>query len=266
MQIEPVVPEVAPADVVEARAITDKVRAAMREHLRSGAALARTVRRAHRARVWIALGHCSWEEYARCEFGVSRSTAYRLLDMATVLGDLDAAAIELGMSPIGDILELSRQQAREIKGRLPDVRSALTAALAGRDVSALDAAGTAQLVSAAVDRVRRASTQRQTPAELAADDPSIGHTADTGVQRPSAQDFSELVLREMVGVQTGIGRARALIENHSSEYPDDRGARLANMCRAARASLGVMLDLIVSSNPGLSEAALQALLDEDDQL
>jgi hypothetical protein len=119
--------EAGPADAAEARAITEQVRAAMEEHVRSGIELARAVRRAHSARVWIALGHETWEAYARAEFGVSRASAYRLLDMATVLDQLDAAAGALGLSPLGDTLTITRQEAREIKGRVPEVAAALAA-------------------------------------------------------------------------------------------------------------------------------------------
>ncbi|MGW2869932.1 hypothetical protein [Kitasatospora sp. NPDC001225] len=40
------------------------------------------MRAAHRARVWTALGYGGWAAYASTEFGVSRSTSYRLLDLA----------------------------------------------------------------------------------------------------------------------------------------------------------------------------------------
>lgn len=39
-------------------------------------------RAAHWARVWTALGYGGWAAYASKEFGVSRSTADRLLDLA----------------------------------------------------------------------------------------------------------------------------------------------------------------------------------------
>jgi hypothetical protein len=162
MTIEPFsTPERRPAaDAAEARAITEGVRDALREHARTGILLARRVRRAHAARVWTALGYPSWEAYARAEFGVSRASAYRLLDMAVVLDQLDQAVADLGMSPFGDILEITRQQAREIKGRMPEVAAVLAGLLAKRGPG-LEPAAVAELLSAAVDKVRKTPPRRE---------------------------------------------------------------------------------------------------------
>ncbi|WP_445528106.1 hypothetical protein [Streptomyces cyslabdanicus] len=40
---------------------------------RSVAVLAARVRNAHAARVWLPLGHASWEAYCQTEFGISRA-------------------------------------------------------------------------------------------------------------------------------------------------------------------------------------------------
>ncbi|MFJ1930446.1 MULTISPECIES: hypothetical protein [unclassified Streptomyces] len=61
---------------------------------RSVAVLAARVRAAHAARVWLPLGHSSWESYCRAEFGVSRAQTYRLLDVARAyLSDTEAADV-----------------------------------------------------------------------------------------------------------------------------------------------------------------------------
>ncbi|WP_037650246.1 hypothetical protein [Streptomyces flavidovirens] len=162
MTIEPFsTPERRPAaDAAEARAITEGVRDALRVHARTGIVLARRVRRAHAARVWTALGSPSWEAYARAELGVSRASAYRLLDMAVVLDQLDQAVTDLGMSPFGDILEITRQQAREIKGRVAEVAAVLADLLAERGPG-LEPAAVARLLSAAVDKVRKTPPRRE---------------------------------------------------------------------------------------------------------
>lgn len=61
---------------------------------------------------------------------MSRASAYRLFDMSVVLDQLDQAVADLGISPVGDILEVTRQPAREIKGRVPEVAVVLADLLA----------------------------------------------------------------------------------------------------------------------------------------
>jgi hypothetical protein len=58
---------------------------------RSVATLAARVRHAHAARIWLPLGHNSWEAYCAVEFGVSRAQAYRLLDVARSLAAIHDA-------------------------------------------------------------------------------------------------------------------------------------------------------------------------------
>lgn len=48
-------------------------------------------RDAHAARVWLPLGHSSWESYCAAEFGISRAQAYRLLDVARSLAAIHGA-------------------------------------------------------------------------------------------------------------------------------------------------------------------------------
>lgn len=69
----------------QARDMTAGLRAAMDDVRRSVAVLAARVRDAHAARVWLLLGHSSWESYCAAEFSISRAQAYRLLDVARSL-------------------------------------------------------------------------------------------------------------------------------------------------------------------------------------
>lgn len=64
--------------------------------------------RAHEGRAWSALGYESWRDYAMAEFGMSQSHAYRLLDQARVVRDIEAAS----SSPIGELP--NEGQAREL--------------------------------------------------------------------------------------------------------------------------------------------------------
>ncbi|MFD5372694.1 hypothetical protein [Streptomyces sp. NPDC127103] len=74
-----------------ARELTAGLREAMDDVRRSVAVLAARVRDAHAARVWVPLGHSSWESYCRAEFGISRAQAYRLLDVARALAAIHGA-------------------------------------------------------------------------------------------------------------------------------------------------------------------------------
>ncbi|MDK0524877.1 hypothetical protein [Streptomyces sp. ML-6] len=74
-----------PLTAALAREITAGLREAMDDVRRSAAVLA--------TRVWVPLGHSSWESYCRVEFGISRTQAYRLLDIAHALAAIhDAVA------------------------------------------------------------------------------------------------------------------------------------------------------------------------------
>ncbi|MGO4636098.1 hypothetical protein AB4225_35045 [Streptomyces sp. 2RAF24] len=63
---------------------------------RSVAVLAARVRAARTVRVWMPLGHGSWESYCAAEFGISRAQAYRLLDVARALGAIHETATAAG--------------------------------------------------------------------------------------------------------------------------------------------------------------------------
>ncbi|SCF89946.1 hypothetical protein GA0115259_1044411, partial [Streptomyces sp. MnatMP-M17] len=80
-----------PLSTAQAREMTVGLREAMDDVRRSVAVLAARVRDAHAARVWLPLGHGSWESYCRAEFGISRAQAYRLLDVARALAAIHGA-------------------------------------------------------------------------------------------------------------------------------------------------------------------------------
>ncbi|MEU7087991.1 hypothetical protein [Streptomyces achromogenes] len=80
-----------PLTAARAREMTAGLREAMDDVRRSVAVLAARVRDAHAARVWVPLGHGSWESYCAAEFGISRAQAYRLLDVARSLSAIHGA-------------------------------------------------------------------------------------------------------------------------------------------------------------------------------
>ncbi|MFE2247949.1 hypothetical protein [Streptomyces lavendulae] len=80
-----------PLTAARAREMTAGLREAMDDVRRSVAVLDARVRDTHAARVWLPLGHSSWESYCRAEFGISRAQAYRLLDVARPLAAMHGA-------------------------------------------------------------------------------------------------------------------------------------------------------------------------------
>ncbi|MCF3184747.1 hypothetical protein IPZ70_33135 [Streptomyces polychromogenes] len=158
-----------PLTAARAREMTTGLREAMDDVRRSVAVLAARVRDAHAARVWLPLGHSSWESYCAAEFGISRAQAYRLLDVARALAaihgavaagpetsrtrDTDpgaAAALDYG---------LSQRALIAVSGRTDAVAEIITrrlATLAHSGLQALDAATVRAVVRRAVRDVRTA--------------------------------------------------------------------------------------------------------------
>jgi hypothetical protein len=130
-----------PLTTVRGREMTAGLREAMDDARRSVAVLAARVPNAHTARVWLPLGHISWESYCDAEFGSSRAQAYRLLDVArsltAILGAVAAgtetsrtrysapaaaAALDYGLSQRALVQRLQPQRRR--RGAAPPPRRA----------------------------------------------------------------------------------------------------------------------------------------------
>ncbi|MGW5401395.1 hypothetical protein [Streptomyces sp. NPDC003952] len=175
--VEPARP---PLTAARAREMTAGLREAMDDVRRSVAVLAARVRDAHAARVWIPLGHSSWESYCRVEFAVSRAQAYRLLDVAralTAIHDAVTAGPETSRTrdtdpgaPAALDYGLSQRALIAVSGRSDTVAELITrrlAALAHSGLQALDEPAVRAVVRQAVRDVRTAPPPP--PAEPSAD-------------------------------------------------------------------------------------------------
>lgn len=100
----------------EARTLTQRINATAGD-------LCLLLLEAHERQAWRALGYSSWTEYATEELNISRSYAYRQLDLGRVTLALAAAVTGDDMSPNGDTagVHLTEIAAREIKPLLPEV-------------------------------------------------------------------------------------------------------------------------------------------------
>ena len=158
-----------PLTVAQARQVTAGLREAMDDVRRSVAVLAARVRDAHAARVWLPLGHSSWESYCAAEFDISRAQAYRLLDVARALTAIHgavAAGTDLSRTRDRDPAAataldygLSQRALIAVSGRRGDVAELITrrlATLAHSGLKALDEATVRAVVRQAVRDVRTA--------------------------------------------------------------------------------------------------------------
>jgi len=126
-----------PVDATAARQLTGELQQAIHGAHQALAHLADRVRAAHQGRVWIALGYTGWGTYAEAELRMSRSQAYRLLEIATTLGTLNRAAANAGaVSPAGDTAPalwdfgLSQRALRDVADQADRIAEDLAAALA----------------------------------------------------------------------------------------------------------------------------------------
>lgn len=158
-----------PLTAARAWEMTAGLREAMDDVRRSVAVLAARVHDAHAARVWLPLGHSSWESYCQVEFGISRAQAYRLLEVARSLAaihDAVTAGPELSRTRDTDpgaaaALDygLSQRALIDVSGRTDAVTELITrrlAALAHGGLQALDEPTVRAVVRQAVRDVRPA--------------------------------------------------------------------------------------------------------------
>lgn len=96
-------------DADEARTLTEEIRSTVeRLHM--------LLLHAYEGQAWAALGYTSWRAYATAEFALSQSHAYRLLDQARVVREIEADSD----SPIGETPNVPNEaQAREL-ARAPE--------------------------------------------------------------------------------------------------------------------------------------------------
>jgi len=150
-----------PVDAARARELTEQLRTAIEDVRAAVLVLARRVRTAHQARVWTVLEYPSWPAYALAEFGIGRSTAYRLLDLAAVAEAIeDTVQRELGVSHAWDStdLVLPVRAVVDLKGRTAEltdlIAERLTDAHQDAGGTVLPAKAVGGIVAAAVAEVR----------------------------------------------------------------------------------------------------------------
>ncbi|MFJ8623521.1 hypothetical protein ACIRD3_11830 [Kitasatospora sp. NPDC093550] len=195
------------ADAAEARRLTDELRAAVADPRTSALVLTRAVRAAHRGRVWTALGFPTWGAYAMAELGLSRPTAYRLLDLAAVAEAIEEAVEREAGPPLSHVWDswpvLSVQAVVDLRGRLAELTDLIAERLARVRVEAGDAPLDAALVGAAVADAVTELRER----------PDVPPIDLQGVRTPEGHDveaWRALVARGLGAQQRMLGGFREL--------------------------------------------------------
>lgn len=109
----------------------------------------RLLSKAHETHAYLALDYLTFEEYVEVEFEMSKSQAYRLLDKARIVADLNAGMIAAswnvsdGESPMGDIPERHARELVPLAGDPEKVAEAYVEAVEnaeaeGRNVTSAD--------------------------------------------------------------------------------------------------------------------------------
>ncbi|MEZ0094971.1 hypothetical protein [Streptacidiphilus sp. EB129] len=234
-----------PVDAMAARQLTGELQQAIHGAHQALAHLADRVRAAHRGRVWIALGHTGWGTYAEAELRMSRSQAYRLLEIATTLDTFNRAAASAGaMSPTGDTelalwdFGLSQRALRDVAGHADRIAEAIAAALTddGPDRRA-DPDAVRDLVHQVVEAARHPAPPPQIP------DTSKNFTdTDTDVD-PADVASLRAVVDQLVAIQ---GRLGVLALEIAPAYLTDAQARDGGLDRLAN-DIGIEIEHLLAA-------------------
>lgn len=122
-----------PLSEEEARDITETIRSTTN-------VLYILIKRAHAGKAWEALGYSSFQAYVREEFSMSRSYAYKLLNQATVIEAIQAAA------PEGTEVYVTEHASRSLKNALPELVAEIEERTEG-----LDPESATQIVQEAIE-------------------------------------------------------------------------------------------------------------------
>lgn len=146
-----------PLNESEARELTERIR-------NTTNLLWVLIKRAHAGKAYTALGYTSFQEYAKAEFDISRSYAYKLLNQANVIEAIESVA------PEGTTFTLTSGQAADIKPVLPELLATIEERTAGASPSE---------AGAMIEEVMREDLERRrAAAEEEQDDAERGYTGE----------------------------------------------------------------------------------------
>lgn len=195
----------------EARKLTDDIKGAA-ERVWS------LLLEAHERKAWSALGYATWADYVGAEFDMSRGHAYRLIDQARVIRE-----IEQVVSPYGDTtVSLPEATARDIKPHLASVTEGIKKKLAEEATApAPDRVQeiVAEVITEERDKAKARAEDREAMRDLAAAAKAAGVDDDEDRVRQRGE-FSRLCrdLSNLPEPAAFIGRQREfLTERHIAQ-------------------------------------------------
>lgn len=171
---------------VAARELTERIKSAVE-------GVWRLVCYANESKAYAALGYGTFADYVKAEFGMSARHAYRLIDQAVVIREIEAAVADVthgshvAVSPMGDTangdtrVHLSEREARDLKPVIDQVTSDLKDALAD---AALDEPGA---LAGAIEKV---VTKHRDKAQQKADE-KAKHEEDAAVVADLAEQAEQ---------------------------------------------------------------------------
>lgn len=200
----------------EARDLTDRIN-------RTAGDLCLLLVEAHERQAWRALGYDSWKEYAEHELQISRSYAYRQLDLGRVTLALASAVMVNDASPNGDtaIPPITEIAAREIKPLLPEVTEEIRERVAAGE-------SPEQVVPDVVTAAREITRANGRPARRKAEPeppPTDEHEPDLAQELEDAQHEIERLQQENASLRTddAAGEIRRLSALRAQEYANNLG-------------------------------------------
>lgn len=120
------------------------------------------------------------------------------------------------------------------------------------------------------DRADREASERLLAEQLLDDCEEaviVQATPDTAADSSKSplQEGEIEVLQELTAAHLGVMRTLALLKKHAIVLTPEHSAAIADLCNITRAALDTVHDLATSNNADLSDAALQAFLEESEK-
>lgn len=149
---------------------------------------------AHERQAWRVLGYATWADYVKCEFDMSRSRSYHLLDQARVIREIG--------SVVSTSVDISEAEVRDLKPVVDEVKAEIAEAVkdaAPEDVPAI----VKETITQKRETIRAA---RPAPKPNSVDAPNIGAMVAEARNSPShvaSKAFEQFILAKKIIEQAG---------------------------------------------------------------
>lgn len=178
---------------------------------------------AHERKAHLAMGYGTWAEYVETEFEMSRSYSYRLLDLASVIRELESGLIAASwsitdgvVSPMGDINERQGRALSPLKGQPDEMAAAYIEATVvaedeGRPVTSADIKEAVDTRTPAIKAMHERKAREQAERDQAAAGPTVADVIDK-VTEAFEDNHPNLALR------SDFGKAMGKVHAHIAKF------------------------------------------------